>query len=182
MLIASFQERFKKLQLENKIFPFIDAQLNISVRDFFGAGTETTSTTLRWALLYLIHHQDWQRRLQDDIDDVIGQGQPQMGHKDKLPRVEAFILEVQRLANLVPINLPHAPKEDFTFNGFLFPKGATVFFVLDSVMSDPEIFPEPSKFKPERFLDPSGKCSGEQNDKLIPFATGRSCRIETKLM
>ncbi|XP_048776296.2 cytochrome P450 2C8-like isoform X1 [Ostrea edulis] len=152
---------------------FTDEQLNYSVQDFFAAGTETTSTTLRWALLYLIHHQDWQKGLQNDIDDVIGQGQPKMEHKDKLPRVEAFILEVQRLGNLVPINLPHAPKEDFTYNGHLFPKGAIVFCVLDSVMMDPDIFPEPSEFKPERFLDPSGKCSGEQKDSMVPFATGR---------
>jgi cytochrome P450 len=97
-----------------------------------------------------------------------------MEHKDKLPRVEAFILEVQRLANLVPLNLPHAPKEGFTYNGHLFPKGSIVFFILDSVLSDPEIFPEPSKCRPERFLDSSGKCSGGQKDKLIPFATGKS--------
>ncbi|XP_048747497.2 cytochrome P450 2C25-like isoform X2 [Ostrea edulis] len=159
---------------------FTDEQLNHSVRDFFDAGTETTSTTLRWALLYLMHHQDWQKRLQDDIDDVIGQGQPKMEHKDKLPRVEAFILEVQRLANLVPLNVPHTSKQDFMYNGYIFPKGAIVFGVLDSVMSDPEIFPEPSNFKPERFLDENGKCCGEPKTKLIPFSIGRrSCLGES---
>ncbi|XP_056011253.1 cytochrome P450 2U1-like isoform X2 [Ostrea edulis] len=155
---------------------FSDEQLNHSVRDFFGAGTETTSTTLRWMLLYLIHHQDWQKRLQNDIDDVIGQGQPKMEHKDKLPRVEAFILEVQRLGNLVPLNVPHTSKEDFKYNGYIFPKGAIVFGALDSVMSDPEIFSEPSNFKPERFMDDSGKCCGDQKTKLIPFSIGTDIR------
>ncbi|XP_048747498.2 cytochrome P450 2C8-like [Ostrea edulis] len=163
----------EKQRLNEVDTTFTDEQLSHSVRDFFAAGTETTSTTLRWALLYLVHHQDWQKRLQNDIDDVIGQGQPKMEHRDKLPRVEAFILEVQRLGNLVPLNLPHAPKEDFTYNGHLFPKGAIVFCVLDSVLLDPEIFPEPSEFKPERFLDPTGKCSGDHKDKLISFSTGR---------
>jgi hypothetical protein len=59
-------------------FPFIDEQLTHSVQDFFDAGIETTSSTLKWALLYLIHHQDCQKTLQDDIDDFIGQGQPQI--------------------------------------------------------------------------------------------------------
>ncbi|XP_062568079.1 LOW QUALITY PROTEIN: cytochrome P450 2E1-like [Saccostrea cucullata] len=152
---------------------FTDEQLVVSVRDFFGAGTETTSTTLRWALLYLIHYPQWQKILQKDIDDVIGQGQPKMEHRNKLPRVEAFILEIQRLADIVPLNVPHAASEDFVYDGHLFPKGVFVFCVIDSVLSDPENFPEPSKFKPERFLDDSGKCQGEQKNKLIPFSIGR---------
>jgi cytochrome P450 len=159
--------------------PFVDEQLTHSVQDLFDGGSETTSSTLRWALLYLINHQDWQESLQNDIDDVIGQGQPQMEHKDKLPRIEAFILEVQRLANLVPSNLPHTSNEDFVYNGYIFPKGAMVFGVLDSVLNDPEIFPEPSKFKPERFLDTNGICHGEQKDKLIPFSIGKYLKYTT---
>ncbi|XP_061181536.1 cytochrome P450 2B4-like [Saccostrea echinata] len=152
---------------------FTDEQLIVSVRDFFAAGTETTSTTLRWALLYLIHYPHWQKRLQKDIDEVIGQGQPRMEHREQLPMVDAFILEIQRLANILPLSLPHASNEDFVYNGHLFPKGVIVFCVLDSVLSDPEIFPEPSKLKPERFLDESGKCQGEQKNRLIPFSMGR---------
>nr|XP_011435294.1 cytochrome P450 2C50 isoform X1 [Crassostrea gigas] len=152
---------------------FTDDQLKISVREFFAAGTETTSTTLRWALLFLIHFPDWQKKLRDNIDAVIGQSQPKMEHKEQLPLVEAFILEVQRHANLVPLAIPHAPKEDFNYKGYYLPKGTFMFFVLDSVMSDPEIFPEPTKFQPGRFLDNRGKCNGEQKEKLIPFSTGR---------
>lgn len=120
----------------------------------------------------MIHFPDWQKKLRENIDAVIGQSQPKMKHKEQLPLIEAFILEVQRHANLVPLAVPHAPKEDFYYKGYFFPKGTFMFFVLDSVMSDPEIFPEPSKFKPERFLDNGGKCNGEQKEKLIPFSTG----------
>lgn len=95
-----------------------------------------------------------------------------MEHKDQLPEVEAFILEVQRHANLFPLGIPHAPKEDFNYKGYNLPKGTFMFFALGSVMTDPQIFPEPTKFKPERFLDNSGKCNGEQKEKLIPFSTG----------
>jgi cytochrome P450 len=159
----------------HRVFTFIDEQLTHSVQDLFDAGIETTST-LSWALLYLIHHQDWQKTLLNDIDDVIGQGQPRMEHKYRLPRVEAFILEVQRLANLLPSNLPHNCNEDFVYKGYIFPKGAIVFGVLDSVLNDPEIFPKPSKFKPERFLDENGNCLGEEKDKLIPFSIGKYLR------
>lgn len=95
-----------------------------------------------------------------------------MEHKEQLPRVEAFILEVQRHANIAPFAIPRAPKKDFCYNGYNFPKGICVCFALDSVLMDPDIFPEPSKFKPERFLDKDGKCTGEPKEKLIPFSTG----------
>lgn len=151
---------------------FTDEQLIISVREFFGAGTETTATTLRWAVLLLIHHPDWQRKLREDIDTLLGQSHPKMEHKEQLPRVEAFILEVQRHANIAPFAIPRAPKKDFSYNGYNFPKGTCVCFALDSVLMDPDIFPDPSKFKPERFIDKGGKCNGEPKEKLIPFSAG----------
>ncbi|XP_061185640.1 cytochrome P450 2C20-like [Saccostrea echinata] len=152
---------------------FTDEQLAGSVRDFFTAGTETTSLTLRWALLYLIHYPEIQEQLKKDIDSVIGQGQPNMEHKEQLPRVEVFLLEVQRVANILPLNLPHTTSEDIWYKGYIFPKGAVMFFLIDSVLSDPEIFPEPAKFNPQRFLDENGKLSVEKKEKVTAFSTGR---------
>jgi cytochrome P450 len=99
-----------------------------------------------------------------------------MEHKDKLPRVEAFILEVQCLANLLPLNLPHTSNKDFLYKGHIIPKGAIVFGILDSVLNDPEFFTEPLKFKLERFLDENGNCLREQKDKLLPFSIGKHLR------
>nr|XP_022336950.1 cytochrome P450 2C14-like [Crassostrea virginica] len=166
---AFLLEQTKKV--ENSTFT--DEQLIITINEFFAAGTETTSTTLRWALLFLIHHPDWQTKLQRDIDEVIGQGHPTMEHKDQLSSVEAFTLEVQRLANVTPHAPPHAPTEDFYYKGYFIPKGTFMIISLDSVMNDPNIFPEPHKFNPERFLNDRGVCGGEQKDKLLPFSAGR---------
>ena len=152
---------------------FTDEQLIITINEFFAAGTETTSTTLRWALLFLIHHPDWQTKLQRDIDEVIGQGHPKMEHKEQLPSVEVFTLEVQRLANVTPHAVPHAPTEDFYYKGYFIPKGTFMTISLDSVMNDPNIFPEPDKFNPERFLNDRGVCGGEQKDKFLPFSAGK---------
>lgn len=174
--INDYVDGFLFEQTQKKNSTFTDEQLIISVREFFGAGTETTATTLRWAVLFLIHHPEWQRKLREDIDALLAQSHPKMEHKEQLPRVEAFILEVQRHANIAPFAIPRAPKKDFCYNGYNFPKGICVCFALDSVLMDQDIFPEPSKFKPERFLDKDGKCTGEPKEKLIPFSTGqRSC-------
>lgn len=73
-----------------KRFLIADEQLAGSVRDFFAAGTETTSLTLRWALLYLMHHPEIKQKLQTEIDTVLGGDKPTMEIKDKLPMVDAF--------------------------------------------------------------------------------------------
>ncbi|XP_062602734.1 cytochrome P450 2B4-like isoform X1 [Saccostrea cucullata] len=168
-------------QRSNEINTIFTAEnLKQTLEDFFLAGTETTSTTLRWALLFLIHYPHWQKRLQNEVDDVIGQSQPKMEQKEKLPSVEAFILESVRVGNTSPFSAPHAPKEDFSFKGHLFPKGTTVLCLLDSALMDPETFPEPSKFKPERFLDGNGRCREDLKDKLISFSLGpRMCLGES---
>lgn len=176
----NFVDGFLTKQTHDGNSTFTDKQLIIIVREFFGAGTETTSTTLRWALLFLIHHREWQKDLRGDVETLIGKNQPTMENKENLPRIEAFILEVQRHANLAPFGIPHTPREDFIYNGYLLPKGTCINFALDSVMMDSEIFPDPFVFKPERFLDENGKCQGEQKDKLIPFSIGkRSCLGES---
>lgn len=119
-----------------------------------------------------MHHPEIKQKLQTEIDTVLGGDKPTMEIKDKLPMVDAFLLEVQRLGNILPLNLPHTTKEDFWYQGYLFPKNAIMVFMIDSVLSDPEIFPEPLKFNPERFIDADGKFAGEQKDKMIPFSTG----------
>ncbi|XP_062580760.1 cytochrome P450 2B5-like isoform X1 [Saccostrea cucullata] len=152
---------------------FTDEQLVVTVQDLFAAGSETTVTTLRWAFLFLIHHPDIQTKLLKHIDEIIGEAVPQIEHREKLPYVEAFVLEVLRMGNIVPLGVPHCPNRDFEYGGYSFPNGVTVLANLGSALQDPNIFNNPQKFQPERFLDEDGKCKGTQKDKMIPFSTGR---------
>ncbi|XP_062580761.1 cytochrome P450 2C27-like isoform X2 [Saccostrea cucullata] len=175
---------FGKRCLENQIMDevrglleviekFEDEQLVVTVQDLFAAGSETTVTTLRWAFLFLIHHPDIQTKLLKHIDEIIGEAVPQIEHREKLPYVEAFVLEVLRMGNIVPLGVPHCPNRDFEYGGYSFPNGVTVLANLGSALQDPNIFNNPQKFQPERFLDEDGKCKGTQKDKMIPFSTGR---------
>ena len=62
------------------------------VRDLFIAGAETTATTLTWIVLYLSKYPEFQKRMQSEIDDVIGQsGVPKMAIMEKMPYVRAII-------------------------------------------------------------------------------------------
>ncbi|KAK3103775.1 hypothetical protein FSP39_021778 [Pinctada imbricata] len=150
---------------------YTDLQLQKTILNFFGAGSETTATTVRWAILYLIIHQDVQEKMNEEIKRVVGDATPSLSHKMYLPYCEAVITEVQRIGNIAPNGVPHGAKNDVHWNGYVIPKGALVILNLTSVNMDPETFPEPDKFKPERFLDADGKFCGK--NKVIPFSLGR---------
>lgn len=69
------------------------------------------------------------------------------------------------------MNLPHAVTRDVQLLGCTIPKGTTVIHQISSVMSDPEIFEEPERFVPERYLDESGNL--KKIEELVPFSIGK---------
>ncbi|KAK3082985.1 hypothetical protein FSP39_010875 [Pinctada imbricata] len=151
---------------------FTDEQLLQSLRDLFVAGSETTATTLRWAILFLVTNQNIQKKMRDEIDNVIGQNvTPSMEHKAKLPYCEAVINEVQRLGNIAPFAVPHGVRYDVMWKDYVIPKDATLLLNLESIGMDPKTFPNPEKFDPDRFLDQNGSCIGQS--RFIPFSLGR---------
>ena len=79
-----------------------EVSLQKTLVHLFAAGTETTVNTLRWALLYMMKYPDIQSRIQREIDEVVGRNRlPRMS--DKMPYTEATLMEVQRIASIVPL-------------------------------------------------------------------------------
>ncbi|OQV22181.1 Cytochrome P450 2J2 [Hypsibius exemplaris] len=152
---------------------FTDHHLVMSLSDIFSAGFETTATSLRWALLYICLDEKLQQTLQEEVDHVAQDGRPiRLADREKLPWVEATLLEVQRIASIAPLSMPHAVTEDVELGGYVLEKGTVVFPNLYHVHHDPKNFPEPEKFKPARFLDESQtKVAGTEN--LMPFSAGK---------
>lgn len=173
-LMGAFIQEINKSEESGIESDFTFEQLTIAAIDLFGAGSDTTSTALSWALLYLVHFPKIQRRLQKVVDNIIPRNRdPNLGDKEKLPYVEAFIMEVLRFSNIAPLAIPHATADnvEVIFEGYTVPRNSSIIFNLESVLFDPMIFAEPYEFKPERFLD----CSGNvlRPKEFIPFGIGR---------
>nr|XP_009858562.1 cytochrome P450 2U1 [Ciona intestinalis] len=154
---------------------FTYIQLLNYIRDLFDGGTETTVSTSRWAILCMLHYPETQKKLRNEIMTIIGPNTPaSMSHKSDMPYTCAFIQEVLRFRTLVPLSVPHKVNEDATVNGYTIPKGVTVSPNLWAVHNDPDVWDEPSKFKPERHLDDKGNFV--QSNHVIPFSVGpRHC-------
>ncbi|XP_062994266.1 cytochrome P450 2J2-like [Elgaria multicarinata webbii] len=153
---------------------FHDENLLHSALDLFFAGTETTSTTLRWALLYMAIHPEIQTRVQTEIDAVIGQSrQPEMDDRDRMPYTNAVIHEIQRISNIVPLNVPRMTTNDTTLAGFHLPKGTIFLSSLASLLFDKDEWETPSVFNPGHFLE-NGQF--RKREAFMPFSAGnRAC-------
>ncbi|XP_076579792.1 cytochrome P450 2J6-like [Chaetodon auriga] len=151
---------------------FDEENLVICAWDLFVAGSETTSTTLRWGFLYMAKHPEIQAKVQAEIDHVIGQSrQPSMDDRANLPYTDAVIHEIQRMGNIVPLSLPHVAKKDIHVGGYTIPKGVAVIPNLTSVLFDKNEWETPFTFNPGHFLNEEGKFV--KRAAFVPFSAGK---------
>ncbi|KAG8579988.1 hypothetical protein GDO81_007064 [Engystomops pustulosus] len=173
-LIDSF---LVKQQEEKPQLFYTNENLMALVTDLFAAGIETILSTLRWGLLLMMKYPEIQKKVQREIEKVIGSAQPQKSHRKEMPYTDAVLHEIQRFGNVAPNNLKHATTQDVKFRGFLIPKGMQVIPLLTSVLYDKEHFIKAEEFYPEHFLDSSGNFV--KKDAFMPFSAGkRSCAGE----
>ncbi|XP_064238419.1 cytochrome P450 1A2 [Aotus nancymaae] len=145
------------------------------VNDIFGAGFETITTAISWSLMYLVTKPEIQRKIQKELDTVIGRGRrPRLSDRPQLPYLEAFILETFRHSSFVPFTIPHSTTRDTTLNGFYIPKECCVFINQWQVNHDPQLWGDPSEFRPERFLTAKGTAIDKPlSEKMLLFGLGK---------
>ncbi|XP_038077532.1 cytochrome P450 2J6-like [Patiria miniata] len=142
------------------------------VGDLFAAGSETTATTLRWAMLYMMAYPEVQTRVQKELDDATSRNRmPRIADKPELPYTEAVLSEVQRIGTILPVSVPHMCSEDTKLMGYNIPKGTLVISNLWHNHFDPSVWAKPKSFRPERFLDKEGQF--QSREVLTPFGVGR---------
>ncbi|KNZ78681.1 O-methylsterigmatocystin oxidoreductase [Termitomyces sp. J132] len=136
------------------------------------AGAETTWTTLTVFFLAMVLHPECQKRAQREIDTIVGLGRlPQFQDRESLPYVECILQETLRWNPVVPLGVPHRSLEDDVYRGMFIPKGSLVIANTRGMALDEEVYTDPEKFNPSRYLPlPEGTQEPHPNG---PFGFGR---------
>jgi cytochrome P450 len=146
-------------------------------QDMFAAATDTTYTTLVWAMAELINHPAKMRKLQDEIRaTVVDNGANHMTEDllGKLHYLRAVIKETLRLHAPLPLLLPRETLEDTELLGYHVPARTRVVINAWAIGRDNDTWERAEEFVPERFLDsPAEYGVGHDDFRSVPFGSGR---------
>ncbi|KII84574.1 hypothetical protein PLICRDRAFT_179390 [Plicaturopsis crispa FD-325 SS-3] len=141
----------------------------------YSAGSETLISTLRTFILAMLYNPEVQKRAQEEIDAVVGHGNlPDFSHQPSLPYIDAIVKEVLRWAPVTPQSVPHVVTVEDTYNGYRIPAKSIVIPNTWAMLHDETVYPNPSAFLPERFLDAEGHIDPAVKDPACAaFGFGR---------
>ncbi|XP_059488140.1 cytochrome P450 18a1 [Neocloeon triangulifer] len=149
-----------------------DRQMQQIIGDLYSAGMETIKTTLQWAVVFMLHHPEVVKSMQEELDQVVGRKRlPNLDDLPYLPYTECVILEVLRRSSIVPLGTTHAATKDVFLDGYFIPKDTQVIPLLHAVHMDPTLWDKPEQFRPTRFLNAEGKVT--KPEFFMPFGVGR---------
>ncbi|TVU02183.1 hypothetical protein EJB05_52326, partial [Eragrostis curvula] len=143
--------------------------------DLFSAGTDTTSATVEWAMAELLRNPSCMAKARDELAQVLG-SKPEVEESDigELKYLQAVVKETFRVHPPAPFLLPHLADATTQVRGYTVPKGSRVLVNVWAIGHDANVWPEPDKFMPERFLEENNEVDFKGRDfELLPFGSGR---------
>ncbi|XP_065862594.1 premnaspirodiene oxygenase-like [Euphorbia lathyris] len=154
-------------------FPLTDDNIKAIILDMFVAGTETSSTTLGWAMSELMKNPRALEKAQEEVRRIFGtQANVDESRLDELKYLKLVIKEALRLHPPLPLLLPRECREKCSIYGYEIPVKSKVIVNAWAMGRDPKYWNEAEKFNPERFIDSSIDYRGT-NLEYIPFGAGR---------
>jgi cytochrome P450 len=122
----------------------------------FEAGAGTTTSAILSFVLAMVHHPEWQRRLQEEIDAIVGNARlPNFDDIPRLPITRAIVKETLRWRPVTAGGLPHQLIKDDIYQGVFLQAGTSIHPNQWAIHRDPTLYPDPESFRPERWLKPS---------------------------
>ncbi|KAM6552644.1 hypothetical protein CsatB_013406 [Cannabis sativa] len=141
--------------------------------DIFAAGTETSSTTVEWAMSEMMKNPTTMKKAQEEVREVFNRkGIVDESGLGEMKYLKSVVKESMRLHPTFPLLLPRINQVKCEINGYEIPTKTQTLVNVWTIGRDPEYWTEPEIFKPERFLDNSIDFKGN-NFEFIPFGGGR---------
>ncbi|KAF2305659.1 hypothetical protein P3X46_032850 [Hevea brasiliensis] len=174
-LISILLETYRDTSAELKI---TRNQIKTFFLEIFLAGVDTTAATIQWAIAELINNPKILKKLREEIDSEVGSSRlVKESDIQNLPYLEAIVKETLRKHPPGPL-LRRECNTDTKINKYEIETGTKILINAYAIMQDPNIYSEPDKFIPERFLvDHQEMDFYGQDLHFLPFGSGRRACI-----
>ncbi|KAM5530763.1 hypothetical protein V8D89_015570 [Ganoderma adspersum] len=163
----------------------------IGAANVYAAGSDTVSLSRESKLLYVLKvvktfstllsffmamamHPEVQAKAQAELDAVVGPDRlPEHSDRDALPYVNAVVKEALRWQNVVPLGVVHRSMTDDDYKGYFLPEGTLVLPNIWAMLHNPEVYPDPEVFEPERYIKDGVLNPDAPNPASVVFGFGR---------
>uniref|UniRef100_A0ACD5VCK8 Uncharacterized protein n=1 Tax=Avena sativa TaxID=4498 RepID=A0ACD5VCK8_AVESA len=158
-------------------FPITRTTVKAIILDMFAGGTETSGTSLEWAMSELMMNPKVMKKLQGEVRAAFGDKEF-IGEADLRASGSCFkylglvIRETLRLHPPAPILVPRESTEACEINGYVIPAKTRVVINSWAIMRDPQYWEDAEEFRPERFEGAGIDFTGG-NFEYTPFGAGR---------
>ncbi|XP_057799421.1 cytochrome P450 71D95-like [Salvia miltiorrhiza] len=153
-------------------FPITDHNIKAIIFDMFSAGTETTSTTIDWAMAELMRNPTVMEKAQAEIRGGLkGKTSVEESDVEALRYLKLVIKETLRLHPPIPL-IPRSCRAECEVDGYAIPLNSKVMINAWCMGRDPQYWARPEMFWPERFEGSTADFSGSSLE-YIPFGAGR---------
>ncbi|KAJ7634757.1 cytochrome P450 [Roridomyces roridus] len=139
----------------------------------FANGSAAVVSALSTFILAMRLYPEVQAKAQKEIDQVVSGRLPDTSDEANLPYITAIVREVGRWQPVVPLAFPHMLSADDTYEGYHLKAGSIVFPNAWAILHDPNVYPEPHIFRPERFLTTDGTLNPDVKDPDAVWGFGR---------
>jgi len=150
-------------------------QLRDDLMTLLIAGHETTAAVLTWTFFLLSQYPDEAKRVQDEVDRVLGDRKPTIGDLKELQYTTRVVNEAMRLYPQPPVLIRRALKED-VLGGYKIKEGDDMFISVWNLHRSEKLWEDASEFKPLRpEFGELGKTPNESSTdyRYLPFGGGR---------
>ncbi|XP_052179903.1 probable (S)-N-methylcoclaurine 3'-hydroxylase isozyme 2 [Diospyros lotus] len=151
---------------------FTDEQIVILISELFGAGTESVSITIEWAMTELLMNKDAMEKLSQELKTQTTTDSIKESDLSKLPYLHACVKETLRIHAPTPFLIPHRALDTCKVLNYTIPKNSQVLVNVWAIGRDSTVWEDPLRFKPERFLSSDIDFKGHDFE-FLPFGSGR---------
>ncbi|KAK4237191.1 cytochrome P450 1A1 [Achaetomium macrosporum] len=137
-------------------------------------GVVTISGPLKFFLMAMALHPEWQKKAQAEIDRVCGDRMPTMQDFADLPTVRACLKETVRWRSGVPLGVPHQAERDDEYRGVKIKKGTIILACEWAINRVPTKYPDGDNYRPERWLEPGWPTYQEPLTRYPNFREGQA--------